>query len=353
MPFFRSTIKIGNKWVGEKQPVLIIAEAGVNHNGNLRLAKKMIESAAELGADAVKFQSYKTENIITRMAPSAKYHIRATGGRQSWFELLKKLELSNKDQLELFNYCKKRKILFLSTPYDVESAEFLNNLGVSAFKISSCDLNNTLLLRFVAKFRKPIILSTGMSDMKEIEEALDLIKKTGNNRVVLLQCTSNYPPRLEDININAIDCLRKNFNVSVGYSDHSGVFAAAIAAVAKGACIYEVHYTLNKRMQGPDQKASVEPCGLKKIISNIRLTEKILGSYDKKITPSERETRVKMRKSIVSVIDISAGDIFTEKNLGIKRPGTGIAPNYFSRIIGTAARRNIPKDSLIRFTDVK
>lgn len=345
-------VKIGNKLVGEGNPVFIIAEAGVNHNGDMKLARKMVDIAAGAGADAVKFQSYITENIITKKAPSAAYHKLAAGNKESWYDLLKRLELSLKEQEGLFSYCLKKGIIFLSTAYDRESAGFLQGLGISAFKIASTDANNLVLLEYVARFGKPILLSTGMADLREISESVGAIRKEGNRKIILLQCTANYPPRAVDVNLNVMEAFRKRFGVIVGYSDHLATYQSAIASVARGAKVYEVHYTLSRQMQGPDHKSSVEPRELKVIIQDIRLTQKLLGSFKKEITPSEKETRLKLRKSLVALSDIGQGEVFTEDNLGIKRPGRGLAAKYYRYFLGKSAKKNILKDKLLELCDI-
>lgn len=344
---------MGNAWVGDHAPVYIIAEAGVNHNGDMGLAKELIDAARDAGADAVKFQSFKTEKIITRSAPSAEYHKKAAGGAESWFDLLKRLELSGGQQRELALYCRDRRIDFLSTPYDEESADLLNSLGVDAFKIASTDANNIPLLVHVAAFGKPLLLSTGMADMTEIKESVSAIREAGNEQIVLLQCTSNYPPAPEDINLNVIATLRREFGLPVGYSDHLALPPVAIAAVAKGACLYEVHFTTDRDLPGPDQRSSIEPDELRRVVDDIRFTEKIAGSPDKEVTPSEMETRQKLRKSVVSVARVGAGEAFTRDNIGVKRPGTGLPPKTLFSLIGRKAKRDIPRDELIRMEDVE
>jgi N-acetylneuraminate synthase len=344
--------KVGNRWVGEGSPVFIIAEAGVNHNGDIALAEKMVDEALSSGADAVKFQSYKTEEIITAAAPSAKYHLRATGGKESWFDLLKRLELTKEAQRSLLKYCSRKGIMFLSTPYDETSADFLHKLGVGAFKIASTDSNNIPLLRHVARFGKPIFLSTGMSTADEVAESVSAIKKAGNAKIVLLQCTANYPPRPEDINLNVLDMFRDRFRLLTGYSDHLATRHTAIASVAKGACVYEVHFTLDRNMEGPDHKSSAEPHELRKIVLDIRFTEKVLGKKEKSVTSSEEETRGKLKKGITALEDIAAGELFTRRNIGVKRPGTGLAPKYFDNLLGKAAKRRIYADRPVMRSDI-
>ncbi len=347
----KKILNIGDRRVGDGEPVFIIAEAGVNHNGDMNLAKKLIDAAIDAGADAVKFQSYKTEKIITPSAPAAEYHIRASDRDESWFQLLKRLELAEDDHQNILSYCQKGGIIFLSTPYDEESADFLNSINMPAFKIASTDMNNIPLLQHVARYQKPILLSTGMSTMEEIGESVEAVRGEGNLQIILLQCTANYPPSPEDANLNVIATLRLEFELLVGYSDHLACSQAAIAAVAKGICLYEAHFTLDRNMPGPDQKSSLEPQELKQIIKDIRLTQKLLGSSTKKITPSEQETRTKLRKSIVAVQDIKLGDRFTQDNIGIKRPGVGLTPSQYFKLLGKKVKRNIAKDELIQLTD--
>lgn len=345
-------IDINGFKVGDGHPVFFIAEAGVNHNGDVELAKKMVDAAVGVGADAVKFQSYKTESIITESAPKAKYHIKANGGKETWFELLKRLELTEEVQRELFDYCNKRRIIFFSTPYDELSANFLASIDNPIFKIASTDSNNIPLLKTIARYNKPILLSTGMCTLEEVRESVEAIKEENNDQIVLLQCTANYPPAIEDANLNVMDTFKKEFSVLVGYSDHLACSQAAIAAAAKGACVYEAHFTLDRSFPGPDQKSSLEPQELKRIIDDVRFTEKLLGSCDKEVTVSEEETQKKLRKSVVAISNIKCGDKISKDNIGIKRPGTGLPPKYFSAFLGKTAKRNIAKDELIHFQDV-
>jgi len=345
-------IKIGNKFIGDGEPVFVIAEAGVNHNGDVELAKRMVDVALEAGVDAVKFQSYKTESIIIKSAPCAEYHKRSVRNNETWFDLLKRLEFTEKKQRELFDYCVKKKILFFSTPYDEASVDFLNILGVSVFKIASTDLSNLPLLEHVARYNKPIILSTGMSYLSEIKESVSFIVEKGSRDIILLQCTSNYPPSPGDANLNVIGTLRKEFGLLVGYSDHLACSQTAVAAVAKGASVYEVHFTLDRNLSGPDQKSSLEPLELKQIISDIRYTERLMGSYKKEVTVSENETRNKLRKSVAVLKDIKAGDRITRELIGVKRPGTGLAPKHLYNLLGKVAKRDIAKDELIQSQDL-
>ena len=339
--------------MGCGRPVFVIAEIGVNHNGSIKLAKKMIDQAAKAGADAVKFQSFKTDSIITRDAPSARYHLRATGGKESWFELLKRLELKEESHLELLRYCKNKGVVFLSTAYDQESADFLDKIGVCAIKISSTDLNNIPLLKCVAAYGKPVILSTGMSTMNEVRESVGAILSKGNKKLILMQCTANYPPDVKDASLNVIEAFRDKFNMLVGYSDHLVSAQAAVAAVAKGACVYEAHFTLDNNLPGPDHKSSATPAVLSRIVRDIRITERLLGSFEKRVTASEKETRKKLRRSIVANRNIKAGVIIAKNDIAVKRPGTGLPPKYYFLLMGKIAKRDIKKDSLINLRDVR
>lgn len=339
----KTNIRIGNKYIDPGQPVFIIAEAGVNHNGSLKMAKKMVDAAKSSGADAVKFQTFKTENLVTVNAPKASYQ-KITVSAKSQFEMLKSLELSESNFVELFNYCKKKKIIFLSTPFDPESAEFLYKLGVPLFKISSGELTNTPLLIQIARYKKPIILSTGMSTLREVEEAVKAIYSTGNKKLILLHCTSNYPAKFQDVNLKAIETLRKVFKVSVGYSDHTEGIHVSIAAIAIGACVIEKHFTLDKNLQGPDHKSSLEPEELHEMVKNIRVLEKAMGSGVKVPAKSENEVKKISRKSVVASKDIEKGVRLTENMLVLKRPGIGIEPKYLNKIIGKRLRFNVEKD---------
>lgn len=329
----KAQIKIGNRYIGKACPVFIIAEAGVNHNGSIKLAKKMIDAAKSSGADAIKFQTFKTENLVTINAPKAGYQKRAVPFK-SQFEMLKSLELSRSDFVTLFNYCRKEKIIFLSTAFDTESAEFLWKLGVPAFKISSGELTNLPLLMQIAGYRKPVIMSTGMADLQEVKEGIKAVYSRGNKKLVLLHCTSNYPARFEDLNLKAMLTLKKAFNVPIGYSDHTDGIHIAVSAVSMGASVIEKHFTLDRNFQGPDHRASIEPEGLREMVKNIRDIEKAMGSGIKSPAESENEMKKAARKSIVVDMDIRKGSRLAKGMLAIKRPGTGINPKYFNKIIG-------------------
>ncbi len=338
-------VRLGNREIGEGQPVFIIAEAGVNHNGNVKLARKMIDVAQKAGADAIKFQTFKTEELVVPNAPKARYQKLSTPGRFQ-FEMLKKLELSESEFEGLFHYCKRKKIIFLSTPFDFSSADFLYKLGVPAFKIGSGDLTNLPLLRHIANYGKPMILSTGMATLQEVKEAVVTVYSVGNKKIILLHCTSNYPTRYEDVNLRILDTLRK-FNTPIGYSDHTAGLEVAVAAVAKGVCIIEKHFTLDKNLPGPDHKASLEPGELKKMVNAIRNTERAMGHSIKRPVQNEREISKIARKSIIANKAIPKGTRITRDMLAIKRPGTGIEPKCLSQLLGKRTKKFIGKDHVL------
>lgn len=343
-------IKIQDKVVGDGHHLFFIAEAGVNHNGSIELGKKLIDIAADSGADAVKFQTFKTENIITKTAPKSSYHIKTTGNdkTQSWFDLLKTQEMSNDMHIELIEYCRKKEIIFLSTPYDEESADLLENLDMPAFKIASTDLNNIPLLRHVARKGRPMIISTAMSNMQEVEEAIDSVRDEGLEDIILLQCTGNYPAQLEDSNLRVIQTYRDRFYCLVGYSDHTPDIINPIAATALGANLYEKHFTANKNLPGPDHQMSLDPYELKETIKVIRKTEIALGSSEKKFLVDEEENRLKLRKSIFTIIDVKKGQKLKRSMLGIMRPGNGISPDNIENVIGKVTCCDIPSGTLLK-----
>lgn len=348
-------IIIDKKKINKNSPTYIIAEAGVNHNGSLIKAKKLIDVAANAKADAVKFQTFKTENIIIPKGPKAKYHIETTGNDKSlsWFDLLKSQEISNKMHKELIKYCKRKKITFLSTAYDEESAILLNNLGIKAFKIASTDNDNYPFISFLKKFNKSIILSTAMSSFKDVKLAYKILKKSKFKKFCIMQCTGNYPTKINNANLNVIDQYKKNFKCPIGFSDHTEGSTAAICAVAKGAKIIEKHFTLSKKLKGPDHRMSLEPEELKNYIKSIRDAEMSLGMNEKKIIFSEIENKKKLKKSLVSKINIKKGQKITKSLISIKRPGNGIRPIEISKILGKIAKYNIKKNMLLKFKMLK
>lgn len=334
--------------INETGPVFIIAEAGVNHNGSIELAKKLIDAAAEARADAVKFQTFKSEDLVSINAPKAKYQKLTTDAMDSQLEMIKKLELSIQDHQELAAYAKKKKIMFLSTPFDEQSVDFLIGLGVPLIKIGSGEITNHPFLRYISRKNITIILSTGMSTLEEVAEAVYVMKKAGCKDIILLHCTSNYPARPEDCNLLAMKTIADEFNLPVGYSDHTPGIVISIAAVALGACVIEKHFTLDKNLAGPDHKASLEPDELEEMVKSIRMVETALGLPVKAPVDAELEVRDVVRRSIVAKVDILKGTVITEDMLAFKRPGTGMPPKDANLIVGKTAKRIIYKEEMIK-----
>lgn len=327
--------------------ILIIAEAGVNHNGSIILAKELISKAKYAGADIIKFQTFISENVVSKYAPKAEYQNNNTKTDESQLEMVKKLELSFDDFTELHNYCKEIGIEFLSTAFDFESIDFLNQLGMQVWKIPSGEITNLPYLVKIAKLNKKVILSTGMSTMKEIEEAVNILKDNGASEIVILHCTTEYPTPYEDVNLNAMLAIKEKFGYDVGYSDHTMGIEVPISAVALGAKVIEKHFTLDRTMDGPDHKASLEPSELKTMVDAIRNIELSMGTGIKEPADSEKKNIAIARKSIVANQSIKKGDILTENNITVKRPGDGISPMKWFEIIGTKAIRDFEEDELI------
>lgn len=359
----KQAIRIGKKSVGEGRPVFIIAEAGVNHNGKFSFAKRLINAAAAAAADAVKFQTFSPDELVTKSAAKSAYQARnelegenppraapfreGGKGKESQYTMLKRLALPRKYYAELKRRAEKRGLVFLSTPFSLDDAKFLRALGVKAIKVGSSDANNYPYLRRVAVWGLPIILSTGMTGLAEVREAVRTIKKARNKKLILLHCTTNYPTPFSEANLFAIKTLQKEFGVPIGFSDHTAGNEAAIASVALGACVIEKHITLDKTLPGPDHRASMEPEEFCDFVRRIRNTEAALGSGKKVPSASEKEIAKAARKSVVTVRYIKKGGRFTEKNLGIKRPGTGFAPKYRDMIIGRRAAEDIAADVVL------
>lgn len=327
--------------------VVIIAEAGVNHNGSIELAKQMIEEAARAGADYIKFQTFKPEKLVSKYAQKADYQKKTTGNNESQLQMLEKLALSYDDFVELKKYCEQIGIGFLSTPFDEDSIRFLDSLDMDFWKIPSGEITNYPYLVQIAQTGRDIVLSTGMCEMDEIADAMKVLKENGAGNISLLHCNTEYPTPYEDVNLLAMKQMRTAFKKQVGYSDHTVGIEVPIAAVALGAEIIEKHFTLDKNMEGPDHKASLEPQELAQMVSAIRHIEKSLGDGNKKRTASEQHNIAAARKSIVAKCAISKGDIFTEANLTVKRPGSGISPMRWKELIGTKAQRDYVEDELI------
>lgn len=331
------------------KPVFIIAEAGVNHNGSVALAEKLIDVAVASGADAVKFQTFIPEKEISIYAPKAEYQKKTTHTNESQLEMAKKLQLSSDEHIQLATYCKQKNILFLSTPFDLDSIAFLHSLGLQIFKIPSGEITNLPYLRAVGKLQKKVIMSTGMAYLEEVCAALDVLLNEGTKKddVTLLHCTTEYPTPIQDVNLHAMLTLQKTCGVPVGYSDHTLGIEVPIAAVALGATVIEKHFTLDKNMEGPDHKASLEPHELKNMVRAIRTIEKALGDGIKRPSPSEEKNIAIARKSIVAAKNIKKGETFTEQNITTKRPGTGINPMKWDAILGCTAMRDFQADELI------
>lgn len=331
---------------------LIIAEAGINHNGDMDTAYKMIDVAKEAGADIVKFQTGKPELLISKYAEKAEYQKNTTGSDESQLDMCKSFNLEYECFDKLKEYCEKVGIVFLSTPFENNSVDYLDNLGCELWKIPSGEITNYPYLVKIAKTHKTIILSTGMSTLDEIEQAICVLKENGAGEIKLLHCTTDYPAPYEDVNLLAMKTMREKFGVEVGYSDHTKGIEVAVAAVAMGATIIEKHFTLDKNMVGPDHKASLEPDELKKMVMSIRNIERAIGDGVKKVADSEDKNKNIARKSIVAKRDIAEGEIFTEENITTKRPGYGVSPMLWNSVLGTKAIKSFKEDQLIEIRNV-
>jgi N,N'-diacetyllegionaminate synthase len=340
-------VQIGNKLIGPAQPVFVIAEAGVNHNGDLKMARALIDVAVEAGADAVKFQTFQADRLVTPNAPKAEYQLQTTGEAESQLEMLRRLELSPNAHRELQSYCYERGILFLSTPFDQEAVDLLDGLGVPAFKISSGDLTNSPLLEYVASKGKPVILSTGMSELSELIEAVSVLNTAGCENPVLLHCVSNYPAQPSEVNLRAMLTMRSAFDVPVGFSDHTEGIDVALAAVALGACVIEKHFTLDRTLTGPDHRASLEPAELRELVRSIRRVETALGSGRKMPSASEVETAKVARRSLVAAHDIPAGATLEREMVVLRRPGTGMSPAMLETLRGRRVISDIAGGTLL------
>ncbi len=327
--------------------VFIIAEIGVNHNGDLNLAKKMILEAKKAGVDAVKFQSFKADKLVSKDAKKADYQIKNTEKDESQYNMIKKLELTEQDHIYLKNICDEENIKFLSSPFDIESAQLLVSLGIDTVKIPSGEITNLPYLEAIGKIYKNIILSTGMSNLEEVKEAINILNKYGEKNITVLHCNTEYPTPMEDVNLMAIKTMENELKLPIGYSDHTDGIEVAIGAVAIGATVIEKHFTLDKNLEGPDHKASLEPNELKQMVDCIRNIEKALGNGIKIPSKSEQKNIVIARKSIVAKCAISKGEKFTEDNLAIKRPGDGISPMKWYDVLGQVAKRDFFEDERI------
>lgn len=324
--------------------VKIIAEAGVNHNGSVALAKQMVDAAKEAGANYIKFQTFIPKKLVSKFAEKADYQKETTGSGESQLEMLEKLALTQKDFTELNRYCREKQIGFLSTPFDLDSIEFLDTFDMDFWKLPSGEITNLPYLEKIGQTRKPVVMSTGMSSLQEVKDAAAVLRKAGAKEITLLHCNTQYPTPMEDVNLRAMQTLEKELNLPVGYSDHTQGIEIPVAAVAMNACIIEKHFTLDRSMEGPDHKASLEPDELKAMVQAVRNVEQALGNGKKEPSPSELGNISVVRKSIVAKCGIKKGDTFTEDNLTVKRPGNGISPMRWHEMIGKQAERDFAED---------
>ncbi|MDE5966254.1 MAG: N-acetylneuraminate synthase [Lachnospiraceae bacterium] len=330
-----------------KDRILIIAEAGVNHNGDIETAKKLVDAAAAAGADIIKFQTFRAERLVRRDAKKAAYQLETTDAGESQYEMLKKLELTEEMHHILMEYCSEKNIEFLSTPFDIESMRFLDRLGISVLKLPSGEITNYPYLREAGRIGKKIILSTGMSVLEEVSQAIAVLREHGAQDITVLHCNTQYPTPMGDVNLNAMITMRDQLGVDVGYSDHTVGIEVPIAAAALGARVIEKHFTLDRNMEGPDHKASIEPQELKAMVDAIRNIEAALGDGQKIVSASEAANREVVRKSITAAAVVREGELFTEKNLTTKRPGTGLSPMLWESVLGQRAKRDFLPDEQI------
>lgn len=345
-------LRIGKHEIGYHRPVFVIAEIGVNHNGDIKLAKKMIKAAAESGADCVKFQTFKAERVVTQGAVKAKYQLKTTDPEESQLRMLKKLELPQEAYETLIADCEACGVTFMSTPYNIEDIDFLDKIGVSAFKLASIHAAEPYIVEYAAKKGKSVILSTGMATLGEIDEVVRVFRNTGNEALALLQCTTNYPSAVNEANLRAMQSIAKAFDVITGYSDHTRTDTACIVSIGLGAKIIEKHFTLDKSLPGPDHSCSATPKEFTGLVKKIRDAEAVLGSPVKSPTRIERANAEGMRRSIVARKGIAKGEVFTSAMLLFKRPAIGISPRFFDEIIGRVAQRAIEKNAFIRWSDI-
>lgn len=332
-------IRISNKFVGDKYPTFIVAEGGINHDGKIKTAKKLILKAKESNADAIKFQTFTATDL--------------TSIKSKYYKSFKKLELQPHEFAELADYAKSNKIIFLSSPFSNKAVELLSKLKIQAYKIASGDLTNLPMIKFASKKNKPMIISTGMGNLKEIQEVIKTIKSTGNKKIILLHSVSSYPTPVCDVNLKAIQTLKSSFPFPIGYSDNGNDLLVPIIAVSMGAKVIEKHFTLNRKAKGPDHSLSADPKQFKTLVKNIRLVEKMLGNGIKKFQPSEKDNRIHTRRSITAEVTIPKGTKIERSMIGIKRPATGIEPKYFEKLIGKNVTRTIKLDESLKWKDIK
>ena len=336
-----------------RKRVLVIAEIGCNHNGDKQIAKRLIKAAAESGADVAKFQTFNPDELLTIDAPKALYQIKATGTKESQFERLNRVKLNKEDHKELRDYCEKSNIIFCSSPFDHQSVDLLHELEVPFFKVASGEITNLPLLEHISSYGKPIILSTGMANLGEIEDAINVIGEENRGNIILTHCLSNYPADWVETNLRAIQTLRDAFHLPVGFSDHTEGIELSLVAVGMGAVVIEKHITLDRNMEGGDHKASLEPYEFKELVQKIRRLEIALGDGIKKCMSSEENVKKIARKSIVAGRNINKGDIINSNNLAVKRPGTGLHPKYLKSIINYVSKDTIKKDQLIQWHNIE
>jgi len=344
-------VKIGDKFVGEGEPVFIVAEAGSNHDGKLEQAKQLIDVAANAGVDAVKFQTFSADKIVAKTGPKAGYMEKVS--EESVYEIFKRIELPRGWHSELAEYAGKKGLIFLSSPFDEEAVDLLDELGIPAFKVASGELTNFPLLKYMARKGKPLIVSTGAATMDEVEEAVSVIRGTGNNKIVLLHCIANYPAAPEDANLLAMNALKQKFKLPVGYSDHTLGIAAPLAAVALGAVMIEKHFTLSRKLLGPDHFYALEPNELKAIVDGIRAVEKMRGTPIKKPVKAELEIRKLARRSIFAKVDIPASAIIKKEMLVTLRPAIGLEPKHFESVVGKKAKKTIKRHDAVTWEKIK
>ena len=342
----KNEVKIGNKKIGGNNPTYIIAEIGSNHNKDKKIAKKMIDKAAEAGVDAVKFQTFLADKLYSKKTP------KFLKDKMKPYDLIKSIELPRQWQKELFQYATKKKLHFLSSPFDFEAVDELHKIGVSAFKVASFEITDLELVKYIAKKKKPVIFSTGMASIEEIEEAIDTIRSQGNDYIVLLHCNSMYPSPFDIVNLNAINTMQSAFQIPIGFSDHTIGIHIPVAAVVSGARVIEKHITLDRKMKGPDHNFAIEPDELKQMVRNIRDVEKAMGTGVKEISKKEKEMYEKGRRSIIAAQDISKDTKITRNMLIVKRPGYGIKPKFIDIVVGKKVKKDISEDQWITWEDI-
>jgi N,N'-diacetyllegionaminate synthase len=346
-------VRLGDRRVGDGEPCFVIAEAGVNHNGNQELAARLVEAAAAAGADAVKFQTFRAEEVATASAPKADYQLETTSRTETQLEMLRRLELGWEAHAALKLLAEERGLVFLSTPFDLSSVDGLDRLGVDAFKVASPDVTNVPLLEEIGRRGRPVLLSTGLADIEEVGRALAVLRGAGDVDVVVLHCVSEYPAAAEDANLRAMATMSARFGCPIGYSDHTEGSEVALAAVALGASVLEKHFTLDRRLPGPDHRASLEPDELARFVTAVRRVESALGTGIKEPTEAERRNARAVRRSLAAAEDLPAGTVLTREVLTALRPGTGISPARIESVVGRRLRRNVAHSELLALSDLE